>query len=423
MKRLFIPTLSAVIVAMLSTSVFASESDNNADSLRLRLKNDFRKAERPSAGPSGQDIYAWVQGTMVDLDTHYFSDFVGVTGSAYYVYKLGADGSSSTRGYLRGYDSFSLTQGALKFKLNDDLKLKVGRFGTDSGYGSLPYDVPLISSGSNRTMPTLSEGALVHYDLNENVELWGMWRQRVFLWTDVGTGVRDEGVFDSSTGTYSKKEPRAFLAGSWHDDQNRVDLGYSWQDDVSSQVELKLQRKDSFDDQSNIRYEFLTLNASLSGLSKAASYHNDTQVYSGKITYTNADISYFGGLGYVSHVLNGIGTNVNTDIGYVGSLSIDRNKEDMYSLQIGVNYTINNNFSVMVAPLMTDGYEDTRRTISIKGKGVVAAVFYKVNSGPLTGLRAFVASDVANEKRSGSALGDDLDYWDIKAGIQYDFNL
>ncbi|WNJ97217.1 glucuronide uptake porin UidC [Vibrio ruber] len=422
MKK-FIPTTTAIIVAILSTSAFANDSENNTDSLRLRLKNDFRKADRPSAGPNGRDIYAWVQGTMVDLDTHYFSDFVGVTGSAYYVYKLGADGSSSTRGYLRGYDSFSLTQGALKFKINDDFKLKVGRFGTDSGYGSLPYDVPLISSGSNRTMPTLSEGALAHYDFNENIELWGMWRQRVFLWTDVGTGVRDEGVFDSSTGTYAKKEPRAFLAGRWYDNQNSVDLGYSWQDDVSSQVELKLNRKDSFDDQEHIQYEFLFLNASLTGLSKEVSYHNDTQVYSGKITYTNTGVSYFGALGYVSHVLNGIGTNVNTDIGYVSSLSIDRNKEDMYSLQIGIHYPVNDNFSVMVAPLMTDGYEDTGRTISIKGKSVLAALLYKVNSGPLSGLRAYIASDVAKEKRSGSSLGDDLDYWDVKAGIQYDLNL
>lgn len=423
MKKLLIPTLSAVIVAMLSTSVFAEPYDSNTDSLRLRLKNDFRKAERPSAGPSGENIYAWVQGTMVDLNTHYFRDFVGVTASAYNVHKLGADGSESTRGYLRGYHSFSLTQAALKFKLTDDLNLKVGRFGTDSGYGSLPYDVPLISSNSNRTMPTLSQGAIVHYNLNKNIELWGMWRQRVFLWTDVATGVRDEGVFNPSTGSYSKKEPRAFLAGSWHDSQNRVDLGYSWQNEVSSQAELKYQRDDTLSNGSHIRYQFLTLNASLTGLSKEASYHNNTQVYSGKVTYSNSKISYFGALGYVSHVLNNIGTNVNTDIGYVGDLSIDRNRENMYSFQVGAHYIVNNNFSVMVAPLMTHGYVDPRRTTTVKGRALLGVLFYKVNSGPLAGLKAFIASDIAREKRHGGSLGDHLDYWDVKSGIQYDFNL
>ncbi len=134
-------------------------------------------------------------------------------------------------------------------------------------------------------------------------------------------------------------------------------------------------------------------------------------------------ISFFGAAGIVTHAMNGIGSNVDTDIGYPNSLSIDRNKEDMFSLQAGAHYFFQPNLSVMLAPLITRGYEDTRRTIRMKGRGILAGVFYNVQEGPLSGLKMYVASDVAKEKRDGSSLGNNLYYWDVKAGIQYDFML
>ncbi len=35
----------------------------------------------------------------------------------------------------------------------------------------------------------------------------------------------------------------------------------------------------------------------------------------------------------------------------------------------------------------------------------------------------FLAADKGREKRDGSALGDRLNYWDVKMSIQYDFML
>ncbi|GAB7269326.1 hypothetical protein DZS_07190 [Dickeya ananatis] len=75
----------------------------------------------------------------------------------------------------------------------------------------------------------------------------------------------------------------------------------------------------------------------------------------------------------------------------------------------------------MIAPLITHGYEDANRTIEINGRGILTGVFYNIKEGPLSGVKMYVASDVAKEKRNGSKLGNELNYWDVKAGIQYDF--
>ncbi|EPR7376887.1 hypothetical protein OEZ66_14030, partial [Escherichia coli] len=46
-----------------------------------------------------------------------------------------------------------------------------------------------------------------------------------------------------------------------------------------------------------------------------------------------------------------------------------------------------------------------------------------VSEGPLQGMNFFLAADKGREKRDGSALGDRLNYWDVKMSIQYDFML
>ncbi|GAB7262773.1 hypothetical protein DZJ_14260 [Dickeya ananatis] len=194
-------------------AVQAAEINDNEDSLRIRLKNDFRRADRPSAGAASRDIYGWVQGTMLDANTHYYSDFIGAEAGGYYVYKLGAKARWSTRGYLADYDSFGLASGAIKLKPTDNIYVKIGRFGTDNGYGSLPYRVPLIASGSTRTMPTLSEGVIGRYDVDKNIDIWAMYRTRVFLWPDAAVGVRNEGIYNSATGRYDTKRARSFFSG------------------------------------------------------------------------------------------------------------------------------------------------------------------------------------------------------------------
>lgn len=116
---------------------------------------------------------------------------IGVEGGAYYVYKLGARADMSTRWYLDGDKSFGFALGAVKIKPSENSLLKLGRFGTDYSYGSLPYRIPLMAGSSQRTLPTVSEGALGYWALTPNIDLWGMWRSRVFLWTDSTTGIRD----------------------------------------------------------------------------------------------------------------------------------------------------------------------------------------------------------------------------------------
>lgn len=78
----------AIALLLCPSLLYAAAINDNEDSLRIRLKNDFRRADKPSAG-SGRDIYAWVQGGLIDVNTRYYSDFIGISAGAYYVYKLG----------------------------------------------------------------------------------------------------------------------------------------------------------------------------------------------------------------------------------------------------------------------------------------------------------------------------------------------
>lgn len=126
------------------TSAYAAQLADDEAGLRIRLKNELRRADKPSAG-AGRDIYAWVQGGLLDFNSGYYSNIIGVEGGAYYVYKLGARADMSTRWYLDGDKSFGFALGAVKIKPSENSLLKLGRFGTDYSYGSLPYRIPGIS--------------------------------------------------------------------------------------------------------------------------------------------------------------------------------------------------------------------------------------------------------------------------------------
>ena len=45
------------------TSAYAAQLADDEAGLRIRLKNELRRADKPSAG-AGRDIYAWVQGGL-----------------------------------------------------------------------------------------------------------------------------------------------------------------------------------------------------------------------------------------------------------------------------------------------------------------------------------------------------------------------
>lgn len=87
-----------IAVAAACPSALALQISDDESALRFRLKNELRRADKPSAG-AGRDIYAWVQGGLIDFNSGYYSQRIGVEGSAYYVYKLGARDNMSTRWY------------------------------------------------------------------------------------------------------------------------------------------------------------------------------------------------------------------------------------------------------------------------------------------------------------------------------------
>lgn len=409
-----------LVTASLCTSVAAEKIIDEDDALRFRLKNELRRADKPSAGDA-RHIYAWVQGGMVDFNSRYYEDFIGVEGGAYYVYKLGARNDMSTRWYLDGHDSFGLALGAVKIKPSDNIKIKIGRFGTDYGYGSLPYNVPLIAGASNRTLPVISEGALGYWAITPNLDIWSMWRSRVFTAFDSETGVRNEGVYNVNSGYYDKRRARSFLAASWHDSVSRYSLGASLQKDVSTQVQGLLEQRYPLAEGYAVKGELLGFYARIDGKSRSATAHNQTPMVSARVSWINPKGSIFASGGYLKHAISG--TAVDTDLGYPFALSIDRNKEGMQAWQLGVNYAMTPQLSFTLAPFYTHGYESHQRNVKVIGLGILGGVGYNVDSGLLKGMNIFLAADRARENRAGSALGDRLNYWDIKMSVQYDFML
>ncbi len=410
----------SLAVAAACPGAWAIPMTDDDSALRFRLKNELRRADKPSAG-AGRDIYAWVQGGLVDFNSEYYSQFIGVEGGAYYVYKLGARNDMSTRWYLDGHKSFGYALGAIKLKPLENIRLKLGRFGTDYSYGSLPWRIPLIAGSSQRTLPTVSEGALGQVALTPNVELWAMWRTRVFQWTDSATGVRDEGVYNARTGKYDRHRPRTFLAASWHDENSRYSVGGSVQDDVSTQAQSIFEKRIPLAKDYALKGELLGFYAKLEGLSRSSSQPDETGLASGQLTWSTPWGGLFVSGGYLRHAVSG--AVVDTDIGYPFSLSLDRNREGMQSWQAGVNYRLTPQLTMTLAPVVTRGYESSQRDVQIEGLGMLGAVNYKVEEGPLRGMNLFLAADKGREKRDGSPLGDRLNYWDVKMSVQYDFLL
>lgn len=120
--------IAAIPIAVVAAcpSALALQISDDESALRFRLKNELRRADKPSAG-AGRDIYAWVQGGLIDFNSSYYSQRIGVEGSAYYVYKLGARDNMSTRWYLDGHESFGYVLGAIKIKPTENSRLKIGR--------------------------------------------------------------------------------------------------------------------------------------------------------------------------------------------------------------------------------------------------------------------------------------------------------
>ncbi|MFB6411712.1 glucuronide uptake porin UidC [Edwardsiella piscicida] len=417
-KIICLGLLGAVMTSS-SLGGYAAALQDEEDYIRLRLRNDLRRADKPSAG-DGRDVYAWVQGVMLDANSHYYHDIIGIEGGAYYVYKLGTRASASSRFYLDGHDSFGYALGAIKVKLGEYGKLKIGRFGTDALYGSLPYSVPMIDGASNRTLPVVSEGAMGQFALTDRLDLWMLYRQRVFTAFDADKGIRYEGVFNPQTGEYDVHRPLGAVAAVYRDDNSQFGTGVSYQSDVALQASSTLKYTQTLQNDTALQYDAILYYASLDGMSRRAGKPNESIIASASAAWK---VGRWGVSAAFEKVTHNLGYAVNTDIGYPFSLSMDRNHEGMWSYQVGLSYSPLPNISLMLAPIYTDGWESSEKRVRVQGIGLLGGVSGRIPSGPLAGLTAFIAADRTREKRPGSHLGDRLNYWDIKGGIQYDFVL
>lgn len=124
MRKIVAMAVICLTAASGLTSAYAAQLADDEAGLRIRLKNELRRADKPSAG-TGRDIYAWVQGGLLDFNSGYYSNIIGVEGGAYYVYKLGARADMSTRWYLDGDKSFGFALGAVKIKPSENSLLKL----------------------------------------------------------------------------------------------------------------------------------------------------------------------------------------------------------------------------------------------------------------------------------------------------------
>ncbi|MGL5486440.1 MAG: hypothetical protein ACRDC6_09145 [Shewanella sp.] len=393
--------------------------------LRIRLKNDFRRADKPSAG-AGRQIYAWVQGGALDFSSAYFpvdtehDIFLSVDAGAYYVYKLGARGDMSTRSYLQSdYQSFGLTLGSVKLNYGNSF-LKIGSFVTDTSWGvknDLPYSLPLIDATTVRTLPSISEGALAYVPLTENIDSWWFYRTGQFNYYNPDAKIRKEGFFSPPDDL--ERHPSYIGAISYGGESGRYSIGIRAQEDVATSFMLKADSSkfDLANNNDKWMWQLMTFYGVLDGKSQEQPdiIYDDTTAISGQVTYFTGDWSFYANAGYLSHKQ----TAIDTDLGFPYSLSIERNHEGMQSYQVGATYQALDNLTVFVAPIITDGYESQKRDIKVKGKGVNVGMIYK----PLSNLTWVLMADRMYEDRDGSSLGDKLDYWDIKSVITYDFTL
>lgn len=422
MKKLPKKIILSGVVFLLSYQAVAASFYNEEDALRLRLRNDFRRAERPSAG-SDKNIYAWVQGAALEYNSSYYQDIIGVDIGGFYVYKLGARDNWSTRWYLDGHDSFGRYTAALKLKLSNNLSIKAGRMVTDSLYSG-QEDLPIINASSQRTVPTLSDAVLMKYSIDKNYDIYAMYRYGVYYYSDVAEGVHRTGPIDPKSYRHNLFRPQYITSLVFHDSCNYYAASSLWQEDVALQLmgktttcyPLAPDRKDK------LKAEFTAFYANLDGMTAELDGPKDTSLLSGQLSYIHPVGSLFFGVGKTGGKLNRI-AGIDTDLGYPFDLSIDRNHSDMWSYQLGATLNMPGNSFIGIAETLTNGYETYHHDVRIRGAGTNFLFGWQAAQGKLQGLKIFVALNRAREHRNGSALGDRLDYYDSKVNIQYDFTM
>lgn len=410
---------------LVATAQAANAYVDTTQQLRLRLKNELRRAHKPSAG-TNDEIYAWVQGLMLEYDSGWLNDWLGVEAGGFWVQRLDTDDNMHTRWYLNDRDSFGYATAAVKVKLGEYGLIKAGRFITDQGYGALPYYVPVLTSNSNRTLPSASQGVLLYLTPTDFMDIWAVWRNEVFTSTSaLLDGFRNEGVYNSATGDYDDQKANNILAVSFYGDNWRWSTGGGYQKDVITQAMTQLDNTFALEQGNKIttslRYAYAKAEGDSEDLVKTHGWPDgESNLITGSMTYHTSWGSLGFSVGYLDH--KSMGQVWDSDLGYPFALSIDRNMEDMMAYQLSANFKLPHDFSFSIAPIYTNGYEDASKQVSVEGYDLNVSVAYMPKSGPLAGLRAYIAADRGFEDRPGSVYGDRLNYWDIKMSVQYDIN-
>lgn len=410
--------LAITFAGAVSTAVQANFIDDST--LDVQLRNEFRDAERPSAsGAYGPQINAWVQGFLFDFSSGKINDIISIDAALYNVQKISADDDKSSRFYLDGHESYTIGGASINLDLAKWAQFKVGRFGTDYLYGSLDHFVPLIDNSSNRTEPTMAEGVLWRGDFANDIYLYGMYSTKEAgrykkQWTDTGLLFTDE------------EKPVYNLAALWQTETSNVKIGWQGMDEHADQLQVEAGHTWKMPDDSTVRLESRFYYAKTKGLTKAHSLdktgEDDTYVASAMGYWMKDDWTFSAAMGKAGNKLDG-SVDIDTDVGYVFDLSIDRNGQDMFSWQVGAMYALTPSLKIGAAVTLTDGYESHTKTVEQEGLGGTIMMFHNVKEGRLKGLSTSIVYSVAKEDRVGSSKGDELDYNDLMVKIHYPVNI
>lgn len=281
---------------LFATPVFASFIEDS--SLDVKLRNEYRNAERPSAsdGVYGPKIDAWVQGFLFDFESGQIMDTVSIQAGTYHIEKLRADPEKSSRFYLDGHESFTINYANLSLDFGDWANIKIGQFGTDYRYGSLEYQIPLIEYSSVRTVPSLNEGVFYEGTF-DNFHLYGMYSQKYAggyyqEWTD--EGFRTDIKLAPSGDKYLievDKKPNYAIAGVWDNEKTMLSLGASYQEEMSWQVMSRGSHTWIDPEKGFFKAEYVGFYAQPIGWSQDNNVDDDTYAVSGQLLWNKERVT------------------------------------------------------------------------------------------------------------------------------------
>lgn len=405
-----------LIFQPVSAEFIAEEQDIN-----LKLHNEFRHADRPSASaPYGPKIDAWVQSTLLDYKSgSVLGDMFGIEANLYNSGKLKANPNKATRFYLGGDDlhsSFSIAGAALTFDFGKKAQFKAGRFGVDPNHLDIfDNSVMPVTSASARPTPEMRQGAIWKGDFGKNLNLYGVYSKAhaggyYTEWTDYSNYVTGE------------EEPKYTIGAVVDNEERKYTFGYDYQDDTYNQFFTTVEQSWQTENGAYIAAKGLAMYASALGsaeddVANISLYDSDTYALSGQMSYTKNSHTFSFAVGKVGdkvHPLSGI----ETDVVYPFDMSIDRNNHQSWSYQPAYYYQLSKNTTAGAAMTFTDAYVNGTETTEVNGVGINLILNHTWTQEPINGLNSTLIFSKAREDRGT----DTLDYYDINVDISYSFN-